>query len=85
MPKGKKKKPEIWTYSMEQMSYPDVQAMLKTTDVVLIPIAAGVLYPFEMLPHFMRQLHPMLAALAMAVSSITVISNSLLLYRKKML
>ena len=52
-------------------------------NVVLIPVAAGVLYPFEFLPHFLRQLHPILAAFAMAMSSITVVSNSLRLYRKK--
>lgn len=52
-------------------------------NIILIPVAAGVLYPFEFLPEFLRQLHPMLAALAMAVSSITVVSNSLLLYRAK--
>ena len=52
-------------------------------NVVLIPIAAGVLYPFDFLPHFLRQLHPILAALAMAVSSITVVSNSLRLYKKE--
>ncbi|MBW2340695.1 MAG: copper-translocating P-type ATPase [Deltaproteobacteria bacterium] len=52
-------------------------------NVILIPVAAGVLYPFAFLPEFLRQLHPMLAALAMAVSSITVVSNSLLLYRAK--
>jgi len=50
-------------------------------NIILIPVAAGVLYPFEFLPGFLRQLHPILAALAMAVSSITVVSNSLLLYR----
>jgi Cu+-exporting ATPase len=50
-------------------------------NIILIPVAAGVLYPFEFLPHFLRQLHPILAALAMAMSSITVVSNSLLLYR----
>jgi Cu+-exporting ATPase len=52
-------------------------------NIVLIPVAAGVLYPFEFLPGFLRQLHPILAALAMAMSSITVVSNSLLLYRAK--
>ena len=41
-------------------------------NVVLIPIAAGVLYPFESVPHFLRQLHPIMAALAMAFSSISV-------------
>ena len=52
-------------------------------NIILIPVAAGVLYPFEFLPGFMRELHPILAALAMAMSSITVVSNSLRLYRKK--
>ena len=50
-------------------------------NVVLIPVAAGVLYPFDVLPGFLRHLHPILAALAMAMSSITVVSNSLLLYK----
>jgi len=52
-------------------------------NVILIPVAAGVLYPLEFLPGFLRQLHPILAALAMAMSSITVVSNSLFLYRAK--
>jgi Cu+-exporting ATPase len=52
-------------------------------NVMLIPVAAGVLYPFEILPEFLRQLHPILAALAMAVSSITVVSNRALLYRAR--
>lgn len=52
-------------------------------NVILIPIAAGVLYPFEFLPTMMRQLHPILAALAMAFSSISVVSNSLRLYKTK--
>jgi len=52
-------------------------------NIVLIPVAAGVLYPFEFLPAFLRQLHPIFAALAMAISSITVVSNSLLLYKTK--
>ncbi|MFC1891111.1 heavy metal translocating P-type ATPase [Thermodesulfobacteriota bacterium] len=52
-------------------------------NVILIPVAAGILYPFEIFPLFIRQLHPILAALAMALSSITVVSNSLRLYRTK--
>jgi Cu+-exporting ATPase len=52
-------------------------------NVVLIPVAAGLLYPFEFLPAFLRQLHPIFAALAMSISSITVVSNSLLLYKTK--
>ncbi|MGM0452200.1 MAG: heavy metal translocating P-type ATPase [Thermodesulfobacteriota bacterium] len=52
-------------------------------NVVLIPVAAGVLNPFEGLPMLLRQLHPMLAAAAMSLSSISVVSNSLLLYRAK--
>ena len=52
-------------------------------NVALIPVAAGVLNPFESIPFILRQLHPILAALAMAVSSITVVSNSLRLYRSK--
>ena len=46
-------------------------------NVVLIPVAAGVLYPFPALPGALRSLHPILAALAMAFSSVTVVTNSL--------
>jgi len=53
-------------------------------NAVLIPVAAGALFPFESLPMMLRQLHPILAALAMAFSSITVVSNSLRLYRTKL-
>ena len=52
-------------------------------NVILIPVAAGVLYPFEFLPAFLRQLHPNLAAFAMAMSSITVVFNSLRLYKAR--
>ena len=52
-------------------------------NVMLIPVAAGVLYPFEFLQEFLRQLHPILAVLAMAISSITVLFNSLILYMAK--
>jgi Cu+-exporting ATPase len=53
-------------------------------NVVLIPVAMGVLYPFETLPSFLRSLHPVLAAFAMAFSSVTVVSNSLRLRRVKL-
>ena len=46
-------------------------------NVVLIPTAAGALYPLEFLPHFIRSLHPAMAAVAMAFSSVSVIANSL--------
>jgi Cu+-exporting ATPase len=52
-------------------------------NVILIPVAAGILYPFETLPNMLRQLHPILAALAMAFSSVSVVTNSLRLYRAK--
>jgi Cu+-exporting ATPase len=50
-------------------------------NLILIPVAAGALYPFESLPAMLRHLHPILAALAMAFSSISVVSNSLRLSR----
>ena len=52
-------------------------------NLILIPVAAGILYPFESLPTFLRQLHPILAALAMAFSSVSVVTNSLRLYKTK--
>jgi Cu+-exporting ATPase len=53
-------------------------------NVALIPIAAGVLAPFAWAPDFLRQLHPILAAGAMAFSSISVVTNSLRLRTKKL-
>ena len=50
-------------------------------NIILIPLAAGVLHPFTGLPEYLRNLHPILAALAMSMSSITVVGNSLRLYR----
>jgi len=52
-------------------------------NIILIPLAAGVLYPFESLPSMLRSLHPIMAALAMSLSSVTVVSNSLRLYRSR--
>ena len=46
-------------------------------NTVLIPVAAGVLALFAWAPPFLQELHPILAAGAMAFSSISVISNSL--------
>ncbi len=46
-------------------------------NTALIPVAAGVLIPWGI------QMNPILAAGAMAMSSITVVSNSLLLRRWK--
>jgi len=53
-------------------------------NVVLIPVAAGALYPVAALPMMLRQLHPILAALAMAFSSVTVVANSLRLGRARL-
>jgi Cu+-exporting ATPase len=47
-------------------------------NIILIPIAMGVLYPF-----FGILLNPIFASVAMALSSISVVSNSLLLKRKR--
>jgi len=46
-------------------------------NVILIPVAAGALSAFPTLPIYLRELHPVAAAAAMAFSSVTVVSNSL--------
>lgn len=47
-------------------------------NIILIPVAMGVLYPF-----FNILLNPILASAAMALSSVSVVSNSLRLKRTK--
>lgn len=49
-------------------------------NVILIPVAMGVLYPF-----FHLLLNPIFASVAMATSSVSVVLNSLLLKRKKII
>ncbi|HML21551.1 MAG TPA: heavy metal translocating P-type ATPase [Aggregatilinea sp.] len=46
-------------------------------NVILIPVAAGVLAPVDAAPEMLQQLHPILAAAAMAFSDIFVVGNSL--------
>jgi P-type Cu+ transporter len=52
-------------------------------NVALIPVAAGALYGLTFLPMMLRSLHPILAAVAMALSSVTVVLNSLRLRRAR--
>ncbi|MEQ1855229.1 MAG: heavy metal translocating P-type ATPase [Longimicrobiales bacterium] len=53
-------------------------------NVALVPIAAGALYGLTFLPGMLRSLHPVLAALAMALSSVTVVLNSIRLERARL-
>ncbi|MBM4396134.1 MAG: copper-translocating P-type ATPase [Deltaproteobacteria bacterium] len=50
-------------------------------NVALIPIAAGALHGAAWAPGFLRDFHPAMAAAAMALSSVTVVLNSLRLSR----
>ncbi|MBI5138906.1 MAG: copper-translocating P-type ATPase [Candidatus Vogelbacteria bacterium] len=49
-------------------------------NIILIPVAMGALYPF-----FQILLNPIFASVAMATSSVSVVANSLLLKRKKII
>jgi len=49
-------------------------------NIILIPVAMGILYPF-----FHILLNPIFASVAMATSSVSVVTNSLLLKRSKIL
>ena len=53
-------------------------------NVILIPVAAGALYSLAFLPMMLRALHPILAAFAMAFSSVSVVGNSLRLRRARL-
>jgi Cu+-exporting ATPase len=53
-------------------------------NTLLIPIAAGILAPFPWAPGFLQQLHPILAASAMAFSSLSVVTNALRLQKQKL-
>ena len=50
-------------------------------NVLLIPIAAGILAGVDGIPVFLQQLHPILAALAMVCSDIIIVANALRLRR----
>jgi Cu+-exporting ATPase len=51
-------------------------------NIALVPLAAGVLHTSLCVPGFVRDLHPAMAAGAMALSSLTVVMNSLRLARQ---
>ena len=51
-------------------------------NVALVPLAAGAFYAVTWVPGVIRELHPAMAAGAMALSSVTVVLNSLRLGRR---
>ncbi len=51
-------------------------------NIILVPVAAGILYGVTWMPGFIRHLHPAMAAGAMAFSSVSVVLNSLRLSKK---
>ena len=50
-------------------------------NAILVPVAAGALHGVVWVPGFIRDLHPVMAAAAMAFSSVSVVLNSLRLGR----
>jgi Cu+-exporting ATPase len=52
-------------------------------NVGLVPVAAGILHSVSWVPRFIGELHPAMAAGAMALSSVTVVMNSLRLGKKR--
>ncbi len=52
-------------------------------NAALIPVAAGALHTVAWLPGIIRDLHPAIAAAAMAFSSVSVVLNSLRLAKKR--
>jgi Cu+-exporting ATPase len=52
-------------------------------NVALIPVAAGVLAGFASVPIWLRELHPITAALAMVCSDLVIVTNALRLRHLK--
>ena len=53
-------------------------------NLLLVPVAAGALHGLSSAPALLREFHPVLAAAAMAASSVTVVLNSLRLGRTRL-
>jgi hypothetical protein len=59
------------------VGFPVASVACKPLDTGHLLETTGILAPFDWAPDFLRQLHPILAAAAMAISSISVVTNSL--------
>lgn len=53
-------------------------------NVLLIPVAAGILASFTFLPLMLRELHPIMAAFAMILSDMVIVANALRLRTVKL-